>query len=286
VAVRASSLGPATGRGVFALRDLRIGEALTLYPGALHTSPSVPAIDGAALDAPLPTPPAAAALPLDESYTAMRPDGVLVDAAAVADEAGLARLLASRNGLPAPAACGHILQHGATPNAACVPIDINVLEGHAGGLMPAPGPRGSRARRALPFAFGASRRLRGIGGNDNSDEDDNSNNKDAAAVLPWRLVSRLPYWHVEEGPLSGPLPPLPPSAVDGARRRAVVVPALLIVAAADVRAGEELFIDYALAPLGDPPAWYRAVPVAERWRVYEAVKARAEEAARPSGGAG
>jgi len=254
VAVRASSLGPGTGRGVFAARDLRIGEALTLYPGALFTSPTVPALEGAALDVPAPPPPAP--LPADESFTAARPDGVLIDALALASDAGLAALLAARGGLAAEAAVGHILQHGA-PNAACVPVDLNVLEGSAGGIVPAPGARGSRARRELPFAFSPA--------------------DDAAAVLPWRLVPRLPYFHAEAGGVeTSPLPPLPPFA-DPGRKRALVLPVLLIVAAADVKEGTELFIDYALAPKGEPPAWYRHTTVSERWRRFESVKARVEE---------
>ncbi len=258
MAVRASSLGPGTGRGVFAARDLRIGEALAFYPGALHTVLCVPAIEGAALDVPAPPPPAP--LPADESYTAARPDGVLVDALALASDEGLASLLASRGGLAAGIAVGHIVQHGA-PNAACVPLDLNVLEGSAGGVLPAPGPRGSRARREMPFDF--------------APEDD------AAAVLPWRLVPRLPYFHAEaaRGPLSSPLPPLAPFA-DPARRRALVLPILLIVATADVKEGSEIFIDYALAPKGEPPSWYKSATVSERWRRFEAVKSRVEELKR------
>ena len=185
----------------------------------------------------------------------MRPDGVLCDAAAVARDDDLARLLAARGGLPVAAACGHIVQHcppRRAPNALCVPIDVNVLEGHAGGLLAAPGPRGSRARRALPFIFGSA--------------------DDGAEVLAWHLAQRLPYWHAEAGggPQSGALPPRPPFA-DGSLRRALVMPALVIVAAAEVRAEEELFFDYALAPKGAPPAWFSSLPVALRWRTYDTV---------------
>ena len=132
-----------------------------------------------------------------------------------------------------------------------MPVDLNVLEAHAGGLLAAPGPRGSRARRELPFAFGSA--------------------DDCAEVLAWPLAQRLPYWDAEAGgPLSGALPPLLPFA-DRGHRRALVMPALVIVAAAELRADEELFFDYALAPKGAPPAWFSPVPAALRWRAFNAV---------------
>jgi len=312
VAVAPSSLGAGSGRGVFAAEPLEPGDAITLYPGAIYTRATAPAPDGAAfLDAPAAPVAAPAAInaahllapPEGSAYVAVRWDGVMVDALRVARAAAHAALARAR-GLRAELCAGHVVQHPparAAPNCASVPVDFFLVEGHEGGLVARAargaraGARGAAERGAEPGAAGGDAELaarmapffaRGYGDAPGAQHED-------ALLLPWRLHGRLPYWHAETAaPLSGALPPLPPALLGagvgaGARlRRALAVPALLLVAVRSVARGEELFQDYALWPdePGGWPQWYSRVSVERRWEVLRGVQAAAAAAAAAASG--
>ena len=258
--VKPSSI-PGSGNGVFANRSFATGETLTLYPGCIYSSLSVPSLETSAFDSVRETDHSLLLPPAESAYAALRYDGVHIDALNVANIDVLKSACSNHfNGLKLSSALGHIIQHcgNVIPNSITIPVDFFVLEGHEGGLI-TPNDIDDETARATFFVppYG-SRGRRSID----------------AQILPWSFLGKLPYWRAESSTFSGALPKLDENNVEETgkrRRRACVIPALMVVAAQNINKGDELFQDYALS--GETtPAWYIHVTSDMRWELHSALK--------------
>lgn len=251
-----------SGNGVVASRSFAIGDVLTLYPGCIYSHLSVPLLESSVFDSVRETDPALLLPPVESAYAALRFDGVNIDALDLSDKDFLQSACSSHfDGLSPSSALGHIIQHcgdSIIPNSVTIPVDFFVLEGHEGGLV-TPSDVDDEAARATFFIppYGG----RGKRAND-------------AIILPWLLINRLPYWRAEASKkFSGPLPVLDGNDMISKKKkkRACLVPGLMVVAAQPINKGDELFQDYALST-ENPPPWYQHVTSDTRWKLYGSIK--------------
>jgi hypothetical protein len=269
VRVAPSTHGPRAGAGLFAQRAHADGEHAVFYPGRVFSRIDVAQADSfydapRGPDAPEPLEP-----PAGSSYVLVRaPDGgrVKIDAGELTvGSAGLAEL---ERRCGANAAFGHLANHpprGRAPNVVEVAVDVAVRERCAGGdLMDAAAARrrGFLGRAAplhvLPWALAARVPIWWA----EAEEEEEKEEGEAAAAAAGRGsevgIGRRP---LRRGILTGALPPITGEEVgealyfsfgedeDGGRRaRAALLPCVVLAATRAVAAGEELFLDYGLAP--------------------------------------
>jgi hypothetical protein len=253
-AVGPSSLGPGAGNGLLATRDIGLGEVVAAYPGVVFGRPA--AVSSAFTDG-MDEPPEVVSPPPGSAYVMVRHE-LRVDAGGLVDAAALARLAAERT----PWAVAHIANHppaGTPPNV--MELDVDIQLGRPPKRVPegvAPPPlREPRAH--------------------------------AARVLPWERRGRVPYvWAPADFWRGSCVPPfLDAHDVDGEWWHAadvhgaipVPLPAIVLVAARPIRAGEELWLDYGYVPptssRSSVPPWYAPTPPSAYWRILRGACAAA-----------
>lgn len=210
--IAASSI-PGAGAGCFASEQLRAGQLVTLYPGAVYAplgyfedpadlpqpecfGDSMSLSDGAVVEGTggslLPRP------PRDSEYVLVRHGGFKIDASPIAPQAALEATWALRT----PHACGHKLQHppsGSTPNTLEVPVVYRITM-----------PSGSYGHNSS--GIGESNRIRSGYGKDNTSSSAPAaaglSSSAAAVEVPFELRHLVPHWWPPaEGFVASPLPP-------------------------------------------------------------------------------
>ena len=252
--VKKSSI-PDSGNGVFAQRKFQAGDALTLYPGCIYTHLSMPTLETSVYDTLRETDSSLLLPPSTSAYTAFRYDGVHIDALDLAEYTSLSSACLNHfNGLAKSSALGHIIQHcggNRIPNSITLPIDFFILEEHLGGIVvPNDVDKTAQETFFVPPYGG-----RGKKAND-------------TYILPWKYHLKLPYWRAESNKkFSGPLPIMMEKDDVIQRKRACVIPGLIVIAAQTINRGDELFQDYALSTK-ESPKWYEPVSSETRWRLF------------------
>lgn len=265
VAVRTSEIAPSAGRGVFAARAIPAGAVLCFYPG--RVMPPVP-LAALPLDGDLPAgglvPADLTPYAVDNAYILNLEDGGSVDAAHCASDSdqvdgavGMsATTIESHRPLPFLARCAHLVNHcsGRSPNCTSISFAWADVLAH----LPAQAPR-----HALPNQFDAGavwyvdthpnaalvHGASGGGGHSSGAQSSpgggNANERGNVVVDGGAVVVRVP------APPAGASPRA--AEDDEVVRR---LPGIAFVALRDLRAGEELLLDYALR--GPPyPQWAR-----------------------------